>query len=76
MTYLVYTELLAGLKVHGELLKLSGGTVSTVLVAGGELLLLEDRISVSFIVASERGDRATEPGVMDGSSSTDLICVP
>lgn len=32
--------------------------------------------SLSLIVAMDSGDRTTDPGVMLGSSSMDLICVP
>lgn len=60
-----------GLKVHvGEL---SDWILS---VTGGLLLGFILNNSVSLIVASESGDRTTEPGVILGSSSIDFSWLP
>lgn len=42
-------------------------------VAGGLLLALMLNSSLSLIVGIDNGDRTTEPGVILGSSSIDLI---
>lgn len=62
-----------GLKLHVEELKLSGWMESP---SGGLLLGFILNSSLSLIVAMDNGERTTEPGVMLGSSSIDLICVP
>jgi hypothetical protein len=58
--------------------RLKGGiVVSTAELTVGDVLLpLALNISVSLIETSDNGERTTEPGVMLGSSSTLLICVP
>lgn len=58
-----------GLKLHVEELRLRGCMESP---GGGLLLGLMLNSSVSLIVAIERGERTTEPGVMLGSSSIDF----
>jgi len=73
-----------GLKVHvdedrvGRLRVGMGGMVvsTAVLTVGDVLLPLALNISVSLIVTKDNGERTTDPGVMLGSSSTLLICVP
>lgn len=72
-----------GLKVHvdedrvGRLrVGIGGIVVSTELTVGDVLLPLALNISVSLIVTKDNGERTTDPGVMLGSSSTLLICVP
>jgi hypothetical protein len=73
-----------GLKVHvdedrvGRLrVGIGGIVVSTAELTVGDVLLpLALNISVSLIVTKDNGERTTDPGVMLGSSSTLLICVP
>lgn len=70
-----------GLKVHVDednVGRLKGGiVVSTAELTVGDVLLpLALNISVSLMVTSDKGERTTDPGVMLGSSSTLLICVP
>ena len=58
--------------------RLNGGmVVSTAELTVGEVLLPPAlNISLSLMVTSDNGERTTEPGVMLGSSSILLICVP
>jgi len=73
-----------GLKVHvdedrvGRLrVGIGGIVVSTAELTVGDVLLpLALNISVSLMVTKDNGERTTDPGVMLGSSSTLLICVP
>lgn len=59
-----------GLNVHVELLKLGIDVSGLAVCGGGDVLLLDEKIvSGSLIVASDNGERTTEPGVMLGSSS-------
>lgn len=62
-----------GLKLHVGELRLRDWILS---VTGGLLLGFILNNSVSLMVASERGDRTTEPGVILGSSSIDLSWLP
>lgn len=62
-----------GLKLHVDELKLNGCILSP---GGGLLLGFMLNSSVSLIVAIERGERTTEPGVMLGSSSMDFSWFP
>lgn len=65
-----------GLKLQVEELRLRGGMGMSPLTEVGEVLPPLLNTSVSLIVARERGERTTEPGVMLGSSSILFICVP
>lgn len=58
-----------GLKLQVDELRLSGWMASP---AGGLLLGLILNNSLSFMVAIDRGDLTTEPGVILGSSSMDF----
>lgn len=66
-----------GLKLHVDELKLRGGIgISTPETVGEVLPPPLVKTSVSLIVAKDRGERTTEPGVILGSSSMLFICVP
>lgn len=68
VTYLVKALVVGGLNDHVD--ELSDCIVS---VAGGLLLALMPNNSFSLIAAIDKGERTTEPGVILGSSSIDLI---
>lgn len=66
-----------GLNAQVELLKLGIGVSELAFCGGGEDLLLDENIaSGSLMVAKDKGERTTEPGVILGSSSILFICVP
>lgn len=63
-------EVEEGLKDHVDELRDCMGSVAGGLLLG---LMLNSSLSLTLIVAIDRGERTTEPGVILGSSSIDLI---